>query len=402
MSVTNPFPLNITLKVDSPQLLAFLAQFGESKFASASDFNKIFQALDYLYENMGSGGSALFLGDFVSVEALQAEHPSPVAGNTANIIVEGGSNDLAVWDNDDSQWIIYPGAGYSFSIPTFQEITEQGASSDKDVQVNTLTQPFQASLLDAVAGSVRYITQDNKVIFLWSTGQKVELWLDGRIGDGTKTLGVPRISGQAAIKKTFAVLGSGTYDISQDDTDRILVCNLPLELIFTSTSLSSGREFEIYVPSTNSSAVTLNPSGASVIGYSSGIITLSKGFYYRLYRQAGSFHLTKVPEAATYIPTSTDLALKANNTLSSTGVSITFDTPKIYNLPSAPATANITNDLTGAKIGVVQKIYHNNSSAPTFPGGWVNIGGTYTNSVLNIIFAEWVEGSRVEYWIVKG
>ena len=96
------------------------------------------------------------------------------------------------------------------------------------------------------------------------------------------------------------------------------------------------------------------------------------------------------------------LSSKRNNSTQTSGVSISFNIERIYNLPSAPATGAITNDLTGAKIGIVQKIYHNNSSSPSFPGGWVNIGGTYTNSVLNIIYAEWIEGSRVEYWIIKG
>jgi hypothetical protein len=90
------------------------------------------------------------------------------------------------------------------------------------------------------------------------------------------------------------------------------------------------------------------------------------------------------------------------NTVATTGTVISFETEKVYALPSAPANTNVTNNLTGAKIGVVQKIYHNNSTAPTFPAGWVCIGGTYTTSVLNIIYAEWVEASRVEYWIIKG
>lgn len=96
------------------------------------------------------------------------------------------------------------------------------------------------------------------------------------------------------------------------------------------------------------------------------------------------------------------IAIVKQNAIATTGTVISFETEKIYALPSAPANTNVTNDLTGAKIGVVQKIYHNNSTTPTFPAGWVCIGGTYTISVLNIIYAEWVEASRVEYWIIKG
>lgn len=84
-----------------------------------------------------------------------------------------------------------------------------------------------------------------------------------------------------------------------------------------------------------------------------------------------------------------------------TGTTITFTAPLIYNSPASPATGNITNTLTDAIIGIVQKIYHQNGTAPTFPAGWVLLRGTYNTSALNIIYAEWVSGTRVEYWIVN-
>lgn len=85
-----------------------------------------------------------------------------------------------------------------------------------------------------------------------------------------------------------------------------------------------------------------------------------------------------------------------------TGSAISFATPQVWNTFSSPSTANLTDDLTGAKIGAIQKIYSNKAVAPTVPAGWVLIGtGTYTTSTLNIIFAEWVSGTRVEYWVVK-
>jgi hypothetical protein len=95
------------------------------------------------------------------------------------------------------------------------------------------------------------------------------------------------------------------------------------------------------------------------------------------------------------------LDLKSNTTVATTGVDIFFVTPQIYNTSSSPATANITNDLTGANLGVIQKIYHNHSVAPTVPAGWILIGGEYVVSELNIIYAEWVGSSRVEYWIAQ-
>lgn len=89
-------------------------------------------------------------------------------------------------------------------------------------------------------------------------------------------------------------------------------------------------------------------------------------------------------------------------TTATTGDVIAFNVPIIYNDPTVTGSGNITDNLTGAKIGYVQKIYHNKATAPTFPAGWVSIGsGTYSDGVLNIIYAEWVSGTRVEYWIVQ-
>lgn len=90
------------------------------------------------------------------------------------------------------------------------------------------------------------------------------------------------------------------------------------------------------------------------------------------------------------------------DTVAATGTVIDFTLSKRFNSHSSPATGNITDDLTNARAGIVQKIYHNHSVAPTVPAGWVLIGsGTYTTSVLNIVYAEWVSGTRVEYWIVQ-
>jgi hypothetical protein len=84
------------------------------------------------------------------------------------------------------------------------------------------------------------------------------------------------------------------------------------------------------------------------------------------------------------------------------GTIITFTSTTVYNEWDAPATGSLTDDLTGAQIGVVQKIYHNHSIAPSVPATWVVVSnGVYVPNVLNIIYAEWVKGTRVEYWITQ-
>jgi len=85
-----------------------------------------------------------------------------------------------------------------------------------------------------------------------------------------------------------------------------------------------------------------------------------------------------------------------------TGANISFTEATIYGNATTALTGAITNNLTDAKLGIVQKIYHNDVSEPTFPAGWVKMGTTpYAGSVLNIIYAEWAEGTRVEYWYVQ-
>jgi hypothetical protein len=92
--------------------------------------------------------------------------------------------------------------------------------------------------------------------------------------------------------------------------------------------------------------------------------------------------------------------------LQETGTQISFDRMKIYNGPGthtslSPGTGNITTDSTDAKLGTIQKIYHN-STTPIFPNSWVLLGdGIYIQNVLNIIYAEWCGNNRVEYWITQ-
>ena len=94
---------------------------------------------------------------------------------------------------------------------------------------------------------------------------------------------------------------------------------------------------------------------------------------------------------------------KANKASANSGIDISFRTPEVYNTRSSAGTGNLTGDYTSAIIGVVQKVYHNDSVAPTVPGTWIKLGtGTYTPSTLNIIYVEWISSNIAEYWIVKG
>lgn len=82
------------------------------------------------------------------------------------------------------------------------------------------------------------------------------------------------------------------------------------------------------------------------------------------------------------------------------GAGITFEKSKIYNSPDDPTYGEIVQSLDGAVTGTVQKIYHQDSSKPTFPDNWVNIGGgDYVDDEVNIIYAYYISDDRIEYQI---
>ena len=84
-------------------------------------------------------------------------------------------------------------------------------------------------------------------------------------------------------------------------------------------------------------------------------------------------------------------------TATTTGTSVSFSAPIEYGTFTLPESGNITNDLTGAKVGYLQKIYHNKATEPTYPAAWVRISGTYVPSSLNVILANYCSPTRVEY-----
>lgn len=88
--------------------------------------------------------------------------------------------------------------------------------------------------------------------------------------------------------------------------------------------------------------------------------------------------------------------------ISAPGSTIQFDRPYEYGSFASPTGVSPLNDyLLNARKGVVQKIYHNALTEPTYPIGWVKLFGDYTPSETNIIFCVWAGGDRVEYWIIK-
>lgn len=87
---------------------------------------------------------------------------------------------------------------------------------------------------------------------------------------------------------------------------------------------------------------------------------------------------------------------------------ISFQTDTIYGGPATPRTGNITFDLTNAKDGVTNKMYHNSGTEPTINtkaigdntgvGKQMSGSGDYELGVKNIIYFSYTDG-EVEYTI---
>lgn len=159
-----------------------------------------------------------------------------------------------------------------------------------------------------------------------------------------------------------------------------------------------GQQTSLYVNGITDK-ITIEGTQNKFANLGTSLITGSKTFEFP--NNSGTIALlSDIPSLSGYALT-TDLLNYTQITIASTGVSIAFDRTRIYNLPASVGTGNITGNLTGAKIGIVQKIYHQQGTTPTFPAGWVKLSGNYSTTLLNIIYAEWVTGTRVEYWIIN-
>lgn len=81
---------------------------------------------------------------------------------------------------------------------------------------------------------------------------------------------------------------------------------------------------------------------------------------------------------------------------------LTFTRPTVWGTRASPMTGDITENLAGARVGVVQKVYHEDTETPAVPGTWVLMGdATYIPLELNVIYCEFVGSGVVEYWVAQ-
>ena len=86
---------------------------------------------------------------------------------------------------------------------------------------------------------------------------------------------------------------------------------------------------------------------------------------------------------------------------------ISFDWNYIYGSASSPLSGALILNNTNARIGYIQKIYHDDSTAPSFPASFKVQGtGEYLENagaerLVNTIFVEWSSSTRQVYWITQ-
>jgi len=512
MPIDDPFPLEIAEKVNSPHLLAWFQQFGESGYLSAEEINKMIVALEYLKENLSGGeGTIPGLDPVLNVSGISNKtitlvnsvndkrkavfNPNTVNGPELAVYEDDGAGNSVLAFTVTSYALQLLGSlcgGIDFSFDPFAGIGMTDGSNVFSINNTGITingqmffypngvgggnlasEDFVNALIEGVKtkNPVRAASTGNVVLSGLQTQDGVSLNADDSflVKDNTdQTENGPYIvksgawirrsdanTGQELVNALVPVLEGTTnaniifrqqtapvtlgvsnivfqsyqtlvpdatsstkgkmklYTVSGTNTDGTITQALfKTEIDTINTSLSNKKTKDIilgaggsypatvaehYIVMSNTQTITDPGSPITGAAYTMFVhsCTLTLGGVAATYRKVNiyRFYTGTVWE---------NVITKSMDAIADTGSNILFDVAKIYNSVASPSTSNITDDLTYAQIGVVQKIYSNKAVEPTYPAGWVKIGaGTYAASTLNIIYAEWVGGSRVEYWITQ-
>jgi hypothetical protein len=183
-----------------------------------------------------------------------------------------------------------------------------------------------------------------------------------------------------------------TGDVTIDNTGATTLAN---------TSVTAGT----YGNSTNVPQIVVDSKGR-ITGASNVGVSISGALGYTpedVSNKATSLTSPDNTKYPTTLATQTALDLKANISAQRSSAVIAFDTEANYGTIASPLTGNITGDYTGAIIGVVQLLIHNDSVAPTIPASWVkaNTSASYTIGVVNFIAITWLSSNIATYTIWK-
>lgn len=76
---------------------------------------------------------------------------------------------------------------------------------------------------------------------------------------------------------------------------------------------------------------------------------------------------------------------------------ISFSEPRIYGSYSVPIFGPITFDLTDAKMGMIQEVYHEGSNMPTLPAGAKIVNDIeYSGTKVNLLLFKYTDNNRIE------
>jgi hypothetical protein len=330
---------------------------------SITDFSNYYEKAetDILLSNKLEVGdyNDRFKGVYLTELALNIAHPTADAGDYAQVN-ETGSTDVVNynWDAEENIWVI---GGSGGSGATNTDALPEGAIN-LYFKIARVLATVITGLSFAVGGTI--VDGESLVVMLG----KIQKQITDNVAAITSKQNTLVSGTNIKTVNGTTILGSGNLVTPDMDTT-------------TSQTVSGTKTF-------------LN----SMFGFRNSANTFTS-FFTNANTASRTYTLQNKSHT---VADDADVLLRQKKAVSATGTVIDFTMPKIFNSPSSPSTSNLTDTLTGAEIGIIQKIYHNHSSVPTVPAGWVLIGsGVYEISVLNIIYAEWVSGTRVEYWIIQ-
>ena len=304
--------------------------------------------------------------------------------NIVDIITDEAPIDGLTYGRKDAEWVEVSGGG---SVGTLQQVTDNGNTTTNAIEVSN---HIKASEFRSSADDITFADGSGNPIFFFASTGANQANFDKALLTADRNFSFPDTSGTIALNSEIPTVDATPTDGSSNAVSS----NGVFDGLANKQNTLTETNFGSFINGLTAKN-TLVDADEVVSDDSADSNKAKKTTWLNVW-----LNYLK-PKADALYATISNLALKQDFATATTGAVISFAVPQVYNSVASPTASNITDNLTGAKIGIVQKIYSNKATEPTYPAGWVKLSGTYTNSVTNIIYCEWCEGSRVEYWIVE-
>ena len=352
--------INFQDKKNSPQLLAFLQQFGDENFVRAEELNAFRDGINFLANSIDTNGFVVkknhgFSGNNYVIEAffkwmLNLESYSNVVPVTLNVPFSAtGKTRGEVIVATTTNTFVRVASAESSTVTSFPDLPantiELARYIVRDNSIDTPTVPVPVgNFVDKDYYTPQYYTGD-AVIGTINMDQKRGVLVIG--GTVSKLGGIQKNTLNYIIGQPFYVFN-----------------NTPNILELENLHGPSNVKFKF----PNGKNFFLDPGQFAqfVLLYIGGVL---------IHHYVGSIY--EVTER--------------------TGASIKFDRIATYGTPTTPITGNITFDFTNAKKGMIQQMFHQGAVAPTLPASaFVLNSSAYDTSHKNMIMFCFSEAGRVE------